>query len=442
LKLQTLTESQESKELTVNENMYLLDALLQGVAGQQNTPPGSPNPGDAYIVTATATGAWANQENRIAYYFNGGWSFLIPSNGLALFDRSQSTIIYFSGIWKTFLGSNPVTAETLTNSGTAYVTAGTPSVVPITLTANTTITLPTPPGTGRYSVEYWLYQDNTGGRAVTWASTSGTSIQWDSSFTAPTIATAAQLLTQLEFKIRYPDTRWRGRKVWQEYDLLVVFLLKQGTLTDSSLTASTITLSGASLQTISGKSAVYFNGSSFLKASINSNFDLGSITNITGFTIEFWAYISSNGAIVAHALPGSGGSGVGGWNVAVSGNKLYFSASKNSASGNNWYFYVETSSTITFNSFTHCAVVISNGVPSIYINGSLVGSNVLTPNSIYASSLIGFDTTNLNYGLIFGASDTDSTNPSNGSFFTGYVYDVRICRTAIYTANFTPPTSF
>jgi len=97
LGLLVLTESQEDKELTVNENFYTLDAIIQGVLGQQNTPPGSPAAGDAYIVTATASGLWAGQENKIAYYFNGGWSFITPSTGLAIFNLSQQVFVFFNG---------------------------------------------------------------------------------------------------------------------------------------------------------------------------------------------------------------------------------------------------------------------------------------------------------------------------------------------------------
>lgn len=97
LGLLVLTESQEDKELTVNENFYTLDAIIQGVLGQQNTPPGSPAAGDAYIVTATASGLWAGQENKIAYYFNGAWSFITPSTGLAIFNLSQQVFVFFNG---------------------------------------------------------------------------------------------------------------------------------------------------------------------------------------------------------------------------------------------------------------------------------------------------------------------------------------------------------
>lgn len=422
LKLQTLTESQESKELTVNENMYLLDALLQGVAGQQNTPPGSPNPGDAYIVTATATGAWANQENRIAYYFNGGWSFLIPSNGLTLFDSSQSTIIYFSGIWKTFLGSNPVTAETLTNSGTAYVTAGTPSVVPITLTANTTITLPTPPGTGRYSVEYWLYQDNTGGRAVTWASTSGTSIQWDSSFTAPTIATAAQLLTQLEFKIRYPDTRWRGRKVWQESQQGIVVLQLSGTsFADESPNPKTITNNGGVLanQTVGGITGFYFSG-------VDCCLTTPAVADFifTGdFTIEFrmrpeWWSPDGN----ANACPLSLSEGLTGaidkffLLFGLVGSIVYYDSTTRISSG----------SIFSLNVDYHIAIVRTTGVIKLYIDGVKVGSDY-SNSSTFSPSVIRI-----------GASYT-----SVDGEFKGIIRLIRFTKDfARYTANFIPPTSF
>lgn len=41
-------------------------------------PPGSPSTGDAYIVAATATGAWEGKEDQIALYHDSRWWFIVP----------------------------------------------------------------------------------------------------------------------------------------------------------------------------------------------------------------------------------------------------------------------------------------------------------------------------------------------------------------------------
>lgn len=120
--LQILTESQEDKELTVNANSYLLDAIVNGVLAQQATPPGSPAAGDAYIVSATATGAWAGQENKIAFFYNGGWTFVAPAAGLSVFVLGSVATAYYSGSAWVFVpavssvGLSAPTGFTVTNS--------------------------------------------------------------------------------------------------------------------------------------------------------------------------------------------------------------------------------------------------------------------------------------------------------------------------------------
>lgn len=55
-----------------------------------NTPPGSPQDADAYLVGTSPTGAWANQANRIAVYsgYSAGWFFYAPLAGQVFYDRA------------------------------------------------------------------------------------------------------------------------------------------------------------------------------------------------------------------------------------------------------------------------------------------------------------------------------------------------------------------
>lgn len=62
---------------------------LQPVIDIIATPPTTPNDQDSYIVKATATGAWAGQENKIATWssFSSSWVFYTPSTS----DRTTVT---------------------------------------------------------------------------------------------------------------------------------------------------------------------------------------------------------------------------------------------------------------------------------------------------------------------------------------------------------------
>lgn len=72
-----IATQQASPEITHNEALLLLQALLIGVVTQQNAPPGSPTEGDGYLVGAAPTGAWTGKANKIAIAApGGGWRFV------------------------------------------------------------------------------------------------------------------------------------------------------------------------------------------------------------------------------------------------------------------------------------------------------------------------------------------------------------------------------
>jgi Protein of unknown function (DUF2793). len=71
---------QAQPEVTHNEALYLLQALLNGVIDRgQNAPPAALD-GDAFIVGAAPTGAWAGRANCVAIYTAGGWRFVPGSD--------------------------------------------------------------------------------------------------------------------------------------------------------------------------------------------------------------------------------------------------------------------------------------------------------------------------------------------------------------------------
>lgn len=71
-----IASQQSTPEITHNEALYMLEALLRGVIDRTNTPPGSPTDGDSYLITSVATGAWAGWENHIAIRAGNAWRFV------------------------------------------------------------------------------------------------------------------------------------------------------------------------------------------------------------------------------------------------------------------------------------------------------------------------------------------------------------------------------
>ncbi len=101
-----LAQSQSQKELTVNEAFTKLDAIYGGgiIDKDLTAPPVSPSAGDRYIVGASATGAWAGKDDSIAYYFNGGWRFITPGEGLFQWVIDENLLyVYQSGTWGQFV---------------------------------------------------------------------------------------------------------------------------------------------------------------------------------------------------------------------------------------------------------------------------------------------------------------------------------------------------
>ncbi len=124
LKIPYLAAAQAQKHVTHNEALRMLDTLVQlsVIDASLTAPPGSPAEGDRYIVAATATGAWAGEEDNVAVYVDGGWQFLTPDVGWLAYDEATATLFvrqaggwepasaYFASV--TQLGVNATADET------------------------------------------------------------------------------------------------------------------------------------------------------------------------------------------------------------------------------------------------------------------------------------------------------------------------------------------
>lgn len=102
-----LETSQAAKEQLINELIIKLVAIATGEIKSKTTtaPPGNAIAGDAYIVPANATGAWANKTDRIAYLAaTGAWVYLIPPRGQIVYVRDQDKNFRYDSGWSELIG--------------------------------------------------------------------------------------------------------------------------------------------------------------------------------------------------------------------------------------------------------------------------------------------------------------------------------------------------
>lgn len=122
----------------VDENFRETDTLmgLTVIDDTLTAPPGSPADGDTYIPHATATGAWATHEGKIAAFQAGTWYFYPVVKGLrALFATTSSFKYYTGSVW----ANEPVS---IANLGTvadkrilANISGGAATLSAVSLTA-------------------------------------------------------------------------------------------------------------------------------------------------------------------------------------------------------------------------------------------------------------------------------------------------------------------
>ena len=176
------------------------------------------------------------------------------------------------------------------------------------------------------------------------------------------------------------------------------------------------------IPSINGGSAYFLSHSTYLSVANNSAFDFG-----TGdFTIEAWvnysiAGISGQGGTILARWSTGGGGGVGAdfWLGISNPNTLYFTM-------NNSAVAIAASTTLPYNTWNHVAIVRSGTSFKLYQNGVSVGTATSSAATQYTA------------GQPLKTCIWDDTN----SYLTGYITDARIVKgTAVYTSNFTPPTS-
>lgn len=90
----------------LNLALNVIDALLQTavISMSLTAPPSSPADGELYIVGASATGAWAGQDNNLARYVADGafWQFYDAGTQIRIvFNQDDGGLyVWYSGAWE------------------------------------------------------------------------------------------------------------------------------------------------------------------------------------------------------------------------------------------------------------------------------------------------------------------------------------------------------
>ena len=192
---------------------------------------------------------------------------------------------------------------------------------------------------------------------------------------------------------------------------------QNNTFIDSSSNNFTITRNGNTTQGSFNPYGTlwsnYFDGTDdYLSVADNVNLRPGA----GAFTIEAWIYRNASGA--AHTIFAKGGASTGVVFQVTSGNLLRFTHTTTN---------IDSTGTVAANAWVHVAVVregTGTNQTKLYINGTADGQGTVST-----------DFTQTEEARI-------GTDRSAASDFNGYISNFRLVKgTAVYTANFTPPTA-
>lgn len=103
LGLPLLSAGQAQKEITHNEALVIIDALLHGCcpSSPSDMPPAQPELGLSYLCGPSPTGAWSGHAKAVAHWSESGWRFTAPVEGQCLYDRANGrTWKYAAGQWE------------------------------------------------------------------------------------------------------------------------------------------------------------------------------------------------------------------------------------------------------------------------------------------------------------------------------------------------------
>lgn len=90
---------QAQKEVYHNEALVRADALLHAAVetGPTASPPPNPSEGQSWVVGAGASGVWSGRDQQLAVWTGGGWRFIVPVDGMCVFNRAARFWIHWTG---------------------------------------------------------------------------------------------------------------------------------------------------------------------------------------------------------------------------------------------------------------------------------------------------------------------------------------------------------
>lgn len=98
--LPLLFAGQAQKEFFFNEALTRTDLLLHAaIESEIAAPPTTPAVGSVWLVAASPTGAFAGHAHSLAGWTSGGWRFVVPTNGLRVFDKEIAAFRLYRGGW-------------------------------------------------------------------------------------------------------------------------------------------------------------------------------------------------------------------------------------------------------------------------------------------------------------------------------------------------------
>lgn len=99
LGLPLLSAGQAQKELYHNEALAILDLISHAAVEDHgvNTPPSTPSIGQCWVVGNSPTGAWAGHADTLAGWMSGGWRFVAPRAGMAVWDIGAGYSLHYDG---------------------------------------------------------------------------------------------------------------------------------------------------------------------------------------------------------------------------------------------------------------------------------------------------------------------------------------------------------
>jgi hypothetical protein len=165
-----LEQAQAQKEVTVNEALSRIDAILNtgAISKAVSTPPGLPAAGAVYIVGTSPTGAWSGKANQVAY-FDQIWRFVVPNEGMSLWVNDEDLFYSYNGtnwVAPSASGTGTVTSVSVTTAnGVSGSVANATTTPAITLTLGA-ITPSSVAATGAVSGSN-LSGTNTGDQTIT-----------------------------------------------------------------------------------------------------------------------------------------------------------------------------------------------------------------------------------------------------------------------------------